>query len=1115
MNSELTHVVDALPGLIWTALPDGRIDFLNQRWREYTGLSAAEACGQGWRAFIHPDDLPDFLDSWQSIRSSGQPGEMQARLRRSDGEYRWFAFSARPVVDDAGGLVKWCGITTDIEDQKHLDDSARLAERRFASIVDGLPTMITLRTPEGNLEFANRHYLDYFGSTFDELKVWGQSFHPKERADVLSTWRRSIATGKPWDIEARRRRADGIYRWFHTRGFPLREPDGRISLWYNLHEDIDERKRAEALLAGEKRVLEMVTDGRAMPAILEALCLVVEDMASDCYCSVVLVDSNGTRLEHGAAPSLPATFIKAIVGRTLNVDSGPCAMAAYLNQQIIASDIRSEDRWTASEWCPMALAHGIEACWSTPITSATGNVMGAFAIYYAKPRTPTSQDQAFIDQFTHIASIAIERERFQVSLKRALDELRISEGKLRTIIDAIPGFVWSATPDGNIDFLNERWCEYTGVSMTDACGSGWQNAIHPDDADVLPAYWRSLLESGNAGEFEARLRRFDGSFRWFLIRTVPLRDEDGNVVKWYGQNTDIQDRKQAEALLEGEKRLLEMVAGDCSLTAILEALCKLVEATSANCRCSILLTSARDTYLRYKAEMGVRLTHAASAGVPTSLMVGMDGHAVGIESYPCAMAATLNEQVIIADIEAETRWETWRRVALANGLRAAWTTPIAARNGKVLGTFLILYGEPKTPTPADRYLIEQFTHLASIAIERAQDAGALSRSQAFLLEAQRLSSTGSFSWRVGTDEITWSEQVYRIFGLDPEMLVTNEVIASRHHPEDLPVFQEMVERGRSGGDFEFDHRLLMPDGTVKYLHTVAHGARDQNGQLEYIGAIQDVTERRLSEEALGAVRKELARVSRITSLGALTASIAHEVNQPLSGIITNASTCLRMLAADPPNVDGARETARRTIRDGNRASDVITRLRALFTKKTVSTEPVDLNEATCEVIALSRRELQNNRIVLRLELSDDLPRATGDRVQLQQVILNLLLNASDAMSSVNDRPRRLVVKTEQGKDDYLVLSVRDVGVGFGSFDFDKLFEAFYTTKESGMGIGLSVSRSIIEHHQGRLWAATNDGPGATFSFSIPQRIEDATGTHRPITIRKSAVQEAQHATGNT
>jgi signal transduction histidine kinase len=221
------------------------------------------------------------------------------------------------------------------------------------------------------------------------------------------------------------------------------------------------------------------------------------------------------------------------------------------------------------------------------------------------------------------------------------------------------------------------------------------------------------------------------------------------------------------------------------------------------------------------------------------------------------------------------------------------------------------------------------------------------------------------------------------------------------------------------------------------------------------------------------------------SLGALTASIAHEVNQPLSGIIMNANTCLLMLSADPPNVDGARTTARRTIRDGNRVSDVITRLRALFSKKDTATEALDLNEATREVIALSRSELERNRVIPRLEFADDLALVTGDRVQLQQVILNLLRNASEAMSDVDDRPRQLVIRTERDEGDHVRLSVQDAGAGFEPDDANRLFEPFYTTKSGGMGVGLSVSRSIIESHSGRLWATPNDGPGSTFSFSIP------------------------------
>jgi PAS domain S-box-containing protein len=370
--------------------------------------------------------------------------------------------------------------------------------------------------------------------------------------------------------------------------------------------------------------------------------------------------------------------------------------------------------------------------------------------------------------------------------------------------------------------------------------------------------------------------------------------------------------------------------------------------------------------------------------------------------------------------------------------------------------------------------------------ERRRAEDALKRSKAFLAEGQRLSRIGGFSWRVETDEIKWSEELYRIFGFEPDVLVTLDLISTRVHPEDIPLLNDMVERARgAAGDFEYEYRLLMPDDSVKYLHLIAHGIRDPDGRLEYIGAVQDVTQRQISEEALAKARSELADVARVTSLATLTASIAHEVNQPLSGIVTNASTCLRMLTLDPPNVHGARETARRTIRDANRASDVITRLRALYGKKDTIAERVDLNHATREVIALSLSELKRNWVILRCELAADLPLVRGDRVQVQQVILNLLRNGSDAMNTVHDRPRELLIRTELDEGGRALLSVNDVGIGFDPQSMDKLFQPFYTTKNDGMGIGLSVSRSIIEQHGGRLWATPNDGPGATFSFSIP------------------------------
>jgi len=311
-------------------------------------------------------------------------------------------------------------------------------------------------------------------------------------------------------------------------------------------------------------------------------------------------------------------------------------------------------------------------------------------------------------------------------------------------------------------------------------------------------------------------------------------------------------------------------------------------------------------------------------------------------------------------------------------------------------------------------------------------------------------------------------------------------LKERVHPQDLALVEEALAHATEGSSLDYECRVVMPGGALKYVHIVGHGIRDKAGRPEYIGAVQDVTEHRTSEETLGRVRSELAHVARITTLGALTASIAHEVRQPLSGIITNAGTCLRMLAFNPPDIEGAREVARRTLRDGDRASEVITRLRAMFGKKDVALEPMDLNEAAREVVKLSLNELQRTHAVVRMEFVDGVLPITGDRVQLQQVILNLLLNAADAMADVADRQREIVISTERAEHDHVRLSVKDVGIGIDPKYVDNLFDAFYTTKPDGMGIGLSVSRSIIDRHHGQIAATHNDGPGTTVSFSIPR-----------------------------
>jgi PAS domain S-box-containing protein len=361
----------------------------------------------------------------------------------------------------------------------------------------------------------------------------------------------------------------------------------------------------------------------------------------------------------------------------------------------------------------------------------------------------------------------------------------------------------------------------------------------------------------------------------------------------------------------------------------------------------------------------------------------------------------------------------------------------------------------------------------------------LRRAYDYLTEAQKLSRTGSFTWDVFADEHNWSDEIRRIFGFRPDVQVTMGMIQAAVHPDDVAEVGRVIGGAAEGRDFDLTFRILTTDGEVRHAHVVGHRIAHITDRTLFLGALQDVTDRKVAEERLDRARSELARVSRITALSALTASIAHEVNQPLAGIITNASTCLRLLAADPPNIEGAQATAQRTIRDANRASEVIKRLRALFARRPPASEPLDLNHTAREVLTLASSELDGARVVLQTDLADDLPTIVGDRVQLQQVILNLVLNAGEAMRTVDDRPRDLSISTVFDGGDRVRLSVRDVGAGATAEQLAQFFGAFYTTKPEGMGVGLSISRSIVEAHGGRIWADANDGPGLTLSFSLP------------------------------
>jgi PAS domain S-box-containing protein len=388
--------------------------------------------------------------------------------------------------------------------------------------------------------------------------------------------------------------------------------------------------------------------------------------------------------------------------------------------------------------------------------------------------------------------------------------------------------------------------------------------------------------------------------------------------------------------------------------------------------------------------------------------------------------------------------------------------------------------------------VEQFVFTTRDVTERKRAEQTLRQSEAYLAEAQRLSHTGSWAWNVETKEQFWSVETFQIFGFDPNTTTpTREMFLGRVHPDDRTCIERVETELYKGNDAEYNYRIILPDGSTKYIKSVAHPIINESGQvIEFVGTVMDVTERKCAEEErerLRQLQSDLVHMNRVTTMGELTASLAHEVNQPIAAAATDANTCLRWLNRELPDFEEAREAAARTIKDATRAAEIISRVRLLFKKGTPEHALVDVNEIIQEMAVLLRSEATRYSVSVRTELAT-VPPVMGDRVQLQQVLMNLILNGIDAMKDV-DGTRELMIRSQKSDDGKLMISVSDNGIGLPPQQADQIFDAFFTTKPQGTGMGLRISRSIVESHGGRLWAAANSPRGASFHLTLPIEAE--------------------------
>ncbi|MGO8696251.1 MAG: PAS domain S-box protein [Limisphaerales bacterium] len=608
--------------------------------------------------------------------------------------------------------------------------------------------------------------------------------------------------------------------------------------------------------------------------------------------------------------------------------------------------------------------------------------------------------------------------------------------------------------------------------------------VHPEDVRVVNQFIERASQDGKDFGYEHRLLMPEGAVKHVRIVAHAERAESGEL-EFVGAVMDITAAKEAEGSLRSSAKIAQgLVAVRAEVSA---ALSKPIQAGEMLQECAQAIVHhleaafARVWILNDREDL---LELQASAGFYTRL----DGtHSrIKVGSLKVGLVAREQKPYLTNDVLNDPRIDDkdWAR---SHGFVsfAGYPLVVDGRTVGVIGMFA-------------RHALSDaaFEALASVAdaiaqgFQRKRREDELRRSEAYLAEAQQLSHTGSFGWKVASGEITWSEETFRIFEYDLMAQPTLELVLKRVHPEDVAVVRQLIERAsQDGKDWELEHRLLMPGGAVKHVHIVVRSVGGPSEKFEFVGAIMDATERRRSEEALRRARANLAHIARLTTVGELTASIAHEVNQPLAAVVTNANACLRWLEHEPPNFEEVRLAIQRIIRDGNRGGEVVKRIRGLVKKEHPHRTRLDVNEVVRETIALAQMDLQGT--VWRTELADELPPVQADRVQLQQVLLNLTMNAMDAMKPVTDRPHTLRIRTKYHEGRAVLVAVEDSGVGLNLEGMEKLFETFYTTKPEGLGMGLSICRSIIEGHGGRLWAESNEGSGATFQFTLPIERADA------------------------